>query len=242
MLQPNHQSDTPQFEPPPREPILNVPGFVAAMAVAMIAIHLLREYAIDGETDIRLLISLAYFPARPAPFDTIGLLGEMTWWTPFTYSLLHGGWMHLVFNLFWLAAFGSPVALRLGWFRTLMLALLTSAAGAFAHYLSHIGQPVPVVGASAVVSGFMGAAARFAFNRRGGQGFDPHGRSLTLAESFSDVRFLGFVGVWLVLNLLFGAGVNVVPGETAQIAWQAHVGGFFAGLFAFSLFDRQRQN
>jgi membrane associated rhomboid family serine protease len=55
--------------------------------------------------------------------------------------------------------------------------------------------------------------------------------------SFTDPRFMSFLAVWMALNLLFGSGLIPIAGSGASIAWQAHVGGFFAGILAFSLLD-----
>jgi membrane associated rhomboid family serine protease len=59
----------------------------------------------------------------------------------------------------------------------------------------------------------------------------------SLAETLRDPRFLLFMGVWIGLNLLIGLG-TVSFGEAGQeLAWQAHIGGFFAGLILFAAFD-----
>jgi membrane associated rhomboid family serine protease len=100
-----------------------------------------------------------------------------------------------------------------------------------------------MIGASAAISGAMGAAMRFVFQRRGPLGlFRDDGAGLParpLWSTLCDPRFLFFVAVWFGLNALFGFGTlsfGTVAGQ--EIAWQAHVGGFFAGLFLFSAFDR----
>ena len=59
-----------------------------------------------------------------------------------------------------------------------------------------------------------------------------------LLATLTDVRFLMFLVVWLGLNMLFGLGTVSIGGEDGQaIAWQAHIGGFFAGLILFNAFD-----
>ena len=59
----------------------------------------------------------------------------------------------------------------------------------------------------------------------------------SLAEVFSDSRILFFLAIWFSSNLLFGIGVPSLPGTEQSVAWQAHIGGFLAGLFLFSWFD-----
>ncbi len=85
------------------------------------------------------------------------------WWTPLTYTLLHGGWTHLAVNGLTLAAFGAPVARRFGPLRFLAFYAACGIAGAAAHLLLHPLDFGPVVGASAAISGTMAAVARFAF-------------------------------------------------------------------------------
>jgi membrane associated rhomboid family serine protease len=52
-----------------------------------------------------------------------------------------------------------------------------------------------------------------------------------------DERVLGFLAIWFGVNIIFGIGAISVGTEGASVAWQAHIGGFFAGLLLFSLFD-----
>ncbi len=150
--------------------------------------------------------------------------------------------MHLGVNLVWMLAFATPLARRFGPPRFLAFFAATAAAGAGAHLVTHPDAMVPMIGASASISGFMAAAVRFAF----APGASLSGRSFgnadrmpaqSLTEAFRDVRVLAFVGVWIGVNLLFGLGMSMPGTEDADVAWQAHMGGFFAGLLLFSLFD-----
>ncbi len=65
-----------------------------------------------------------------------------------------------------------------------------------------------------------------------------HVPAAPLLVALRNPRVLAFVGVWFGLNLLFGLGsVSFLVGENQSVAWEAHVGGFLAGLLLFSLFD-----
>ena len=86
-------------------------------------------------------------------------------WTFVTYSLLHANLTHLAFNVLWLLPFGSALARRFGALRFFVFLAVTAAAGALAHLVSHEHAVVPMIGASASVSGAMAAAIRFAFVR-----------------------------------------------------------------------------
>ncbi|MEX0840552.1 MAG: rhomboid family intramembrane serine protease [Parvibaculum sp.] len=242
MADPRQGEASPHKEPP----AFNVPGAVLALLVAIVGVHLLIEW-LPVEAQHRVLLLFALMPLR---YDGVveglpgGLGAEL--WTPVTYTFLHGGWTHLIVNSVWLLAFGSPIARRFGVLRFFLFYFLCGAAGALLHVLIYPASPMPVVGASAAISGLMGGAARFVFlgdgpigALGGGQGFRgaPRRRAGILA-SLADRRTLIFVGVWIGLNFLFGAtALSGALGVTAQVAWEAHLGGFLAGLLLFGLFD-----
>ena len=228
-----------------RQPVFNVPGAVAALALVLVLIHAARVLLLSEDADVEVLTYFAFIPARYTLPDTLfylpGGYGPKVW-TTVTYAFLHANWMHLIVNLVWLLAFGTPVARRFGPARFWAFVLVTAAAGAGAHYITHADALVPLIGASAAVSGTMAAAVRFAFGPGGalsGQRgmFADHRPADSLIENFRDGRVLIFVGAWFALNLLFALGVSMPGADGAEIAWQAHVGGFLAGLLLFSLFD-----
>lgn len=233
----------------PREPILNVPTVVVAVLLVLILVHGVREFVLSDDADQLLVWSLAFVPARyensviPDGLLPGGAGAEI--WTFFSYAVLHADWMHLGFNAVWLLAFGSPVARRFGPARFLLLLAVSVAAGALAYLAMHPGEVSPMIGASAGISGMMGAAARFAFEP-GGSLDMWHGHRATadyvpaapLSVALRNPRVLTFVGVWFGLNLLFGLGSFSIGGIGDQaVAWEAHLGGFLAGLLMFSAFD-----
>ena len=230
------------------EPIFNVPPVVTAIIAVLALIHAVRDVILSPEADAEVLRLFAFIPQR----YSASVLDTSAWpggafadvWTFVTYALLHGDWVHLGLNVVWLLAFGTPVARRFGSFRFLAFFALTAAAGAAVHLFFYAGQPVPMIVASAAISGFMAAAMRFAFQRSGPLSFI--GRddaeayrvpALPLAAVLGNARVLAFLAVWFGLNLLFGLGSLSLDGSEQAIAWQAHIGGFAAGLFAFAAFD-----
>jgi membrane associated rhomboid family serine protease len=66
---------------------------------------------------------------------------------------------------------------------------------------------------------------------------DNHVSAITLTEMVRDVRIVTVIGVWFGVNLLFGLGSVPITGAEQPVAWQAHVGGFLAGLLLFGAFD-----
>jgi membrane associated rhomboid family serine protease len=230
------------------EPIFNIPAVIVAVLAVLVGIHALRSFVLDPEQDLEVLLLFAFIPAR---YDTALLLdGALPggWaaqiWTFVTYAFLHADIAHLGMNSLWFVAFGSAVARRFGTARFLMFFAATAAAGAAAHLIAHAGEVFPVIGASAAVSGMMAAATRFAFQPHGPialwqQKDDSAYRipAVPLLAVLRDPRIFAFLVVWFGLNILFGLGSLPIIGAGQTVAWEAHIGGFLAGLVFFSLFD-----
>jgi membrane associated rhomboid family serine protease len=235
------------LEQPRRERMLNVPAIVVLLVAALGLIHALLMLALTAEQTTEVLLLFAFIPAR---YDA-SVLPDVEWpggwpadiWTFVSYAFIHGDISHLVFNVVWLLAFGSPVARRLGASRFMAFMAATAAAGAAVHLMTHFGELLPMVGASAAISGAMAAAMRFVFQRGGALGLRRDREqadrvpAAPLADSLRDPRVLAFLAVWFGVNLLFGLGFVSMPGVQNGIAWQAHIGGFLAGLLAFNAFD-----
>ena len=230
----------------PREPILTLPGALTGYVALLAIIHGVRAL-LPLETDDIVLQMFAFIPKRydqtllAMPYA--GGAGAQVW-SFVTYSLLHANLSHIGFNVLWLLPFGSALARRFGALRFFTFMAVTAAAGAAAHLLTHDHALAPMIGASASVSGAMAAAIRFAFVRgsflsfnRGDADAAARVPALPLLASLRDARVLGFLAVWFGTNIVFGVGSIVIGAEGASVAWQAHIGGFFAGLLLFSLFD-----
>ncbi len=240
-------TELPQDAPPeaPREPILTLPGALVAYILLLAVIHL--RVLLPPELENWTIDVFGFIPKRydstllAIPFP--GGTGAKVW-TFVTYSLLHANLTHLGFNVLWLLPFGSALARRFGAVRFFLFMAVTAAAGAFAHLITHEHAVAPMIGASASVSGTMAAAIRFAFVRgsflsfnRGEADEAAKVPALSLWRALRDPRVLAFLGIWFGVNIIFGAGSIAVGNDGASIAWQAHIGGFFAGLLLFSLFD-----
>ncbi len=230
------------------EPIFNVPAIVLAIIGICVLVLAGEEFLLSSEEDITFLYYFAFVPAR---YDSsLRLVGNFPGgtgadiWTFVTYAFIHGDTLHLGMNSVWFLPFGSAVARRFGTLRVIGFFVATAAAGALAHLVTHWGELMPMIGASAAVSGFMAGAIRFAFQRGGPLAMfrseDPAAYlvpAAPLSAALRDPRILIFLLAWLGLNLLFGVGSVGVPGGEQSIAWQAHIGGFVAGLLLFRLFD-----
>ncbi len=230
------------------EPALNIPGVVAFLSAVLILIHLIRTYALSTAGDNAVILLFSFLPIRYAS-DLLGgqvLPGGTAadYWTFVSYAFLHGNSMHIFFNLLWLVVFGSALARRFGPVRFLLFSGLCAIGGALAHLATHFGEPVPMVGASAAISGQMAAAARFVFEMGGPLGVIRRTDNAAyripavgLLKSLANTQVLAFLGVWFGVNLLFGVWSEPLAGAGSTIAWEAHIGGFLAGLALFSVFD-----
>lgn len=236
-------------QPPPKKPggppALNLPDIIVWLGGILIAIHLVRVFLLPVAWDNLTIFLFAFWPVKYAVLGSLSLIDLLSsLWAFVTYSLLHGSASHIIFNLLWMAIFGSAVARRFGTGRFLLFSALCSVGGALAHLGTHWGETVPMIGASAAISGQMAAAIRFVFELGGPLGAfrrtDPAAYFVPaqpLADCFRNQQVLVFVAVWFGLNLFFGIMSGPVAGQPATVAWQAHIGGFVAGLALFPLLD-----
>ena len=239
--------DTPPELPPapPREPVFTLPGALTAYVLLLAVIHLRVLLPPDLEN-----WTIDVFGFIPRRYDATLLNIEFPgsegakFWTFVTYSLLHANLTHIAFNVLWLLPFGSALARRFGAVRFFVFMAVTAAAGALAHLVTHEHAVAPMIGASASVSGTMAAAIRFAFVRgsflsfsRGDAEAAAKVPAQPLLRALRDRRVLSFLAIWFGVNIIFGAGSIAIGADGASVAWQAHIGGFLAGLLLFSLFD-----
>ena len=241
-------------EPRKEPPAFNVPPVVMTLTLAIMGAFFLFSW-MSFQTQEDMLVLFALFPARfiapvvhPDMVFPGGVLGDL--WTLISYTFMHGSWTHVMVNSIWLLAFGSPVARRIGALRFTLLYFFCGIVGGLLHVVLNGGSQIPVVGASGAISGLMGAAARFVFLAGGplgglaggvGPSSAPRAQS-SVWEALRDRRVLAFVTIWVGLNFLFGLSGITMTGGTATIAWEAHLGGFMAGLFFFGFFDPYRSS
>jgi membrane associated rhomboid family serine protease len=225
------------FPAPPRrrEPMFNMPVIVLVIIGLCVAVYLLRTYVLTPPQDLDLLIAAAFIPVRYSGQYAIDFWAFSS---PFTYTFLHGGIAHLGVNMIWLAAFGSPLANRFGALRFTLFYAVTGVAAAALFWAIHPLSQSPLVGASGSISGMMGAAARFAFHIDRSSGRPAFaGRPIPMALTFRSRTVVAFLAAWMIINLVTGV-IGFAPGNDAQIAWEAHIGGFLVGFLGLRLFDR----
>jgi membrane associated rhomboid family serine protease len=148
----------------------------------------------------------------------------------FTSMFLHGSWLHLIGNMWFLWLFGNNIEDSMGRLRFVIFYLVCGMAAALAQVATSPASPIPMVGASGAISGVMGAYLILY----------PRVRVYTLVP-------IGFfltsvaLPAWLMLVYWFGlqlVGGLVARGDVGGVAFWAHVGGFVAGLALVKLFAR----
>lgn len=228
-----------------REPVFLLPGAVTAVIGVLVAIHLASTLVLNESGKLMLVFYGAFQPLRiVAAFDDLSL-GIPLLWTPFTHALLHGGWDHLLVNVAWFAIFASPLARRYGAGPMLAVFFLSAAAGAALFAATSLYTGSYLIGASGGVAGLTGAATRFIFQPVIVAQHPETGQRVMLGRKLAgfgdlmrDSRARFFILIWVVLN----AAVPLFPlltGSQISIAWQAHLGGFFAGILMVGLFERR---
>ncbi|HOX00940.1 MAG TPA: rhomboid family intramembrane serine protease [Candidatus Paceibacterota bacterium] len=168
-------------------------------------------------------------PVRYTDPDLLRLFHPVQQAIPFVSSMfLHGGWLHLLGNMWTLWVFGDNVEDRLGRFRYILLYVSGGACASLLHIVTNASSAVPTIGASGAVAAVMGAYFRFY----------PRADVTVLIPPF----FLGpffrvpavfFLLLWFILQFYNGT-LSLVSraSDAGGIAWWAHIGGFIFGALA----------
>ena len=231
---------------PVTQPVFNVPTIVLGVIAVLVAVHV--GFWVAGESwQVWSIYALAFIPVRLGGGDPIPYPQGAQLWSFFTYALLHADLYHLGSNSIWLLIFSTPVARRLGSWRYLLLLLGSAAAGAAVMLLTHWGAFLIIVGASAAVSATLAAAIPIMFApsfRMGAAHLADYDRLQVLRpkQLVSNSSALGFAAVFMAATLMTGASMAMTGTAFLQernIAWEAHLGGFIAGLVLFYLLDKK---
>ncbi len=153
-----------------------------------------------------------------------------------TSMFLHGGWLHLIGNMWFLWVFGSHIEDAMGSAKFLVFYLISGIASAAVQFLTSLGSPVPTIGASGAIAGVMGAFLILY----------PRVRVVTLVFIIVFVTTVDLPAAimliyWFALQLLSGLGSLTSVSQAQGIAWFAHVGGFLAGILLVRIFQGNRR-
>ena len=156
------------------------------------------------------------------------------YWPILTHQFLHGGWLHILANMWTLWIFGDNVEDRMGPIRFLIFYLLCGVVAGLAQMLINSDSTLPSVGASGAIAGVLGAYLLFF----------PTARLVVLLPIFFypfffEVPAVFFLMLWFFSQLFSGAAALAGPQYVGGIAWWAHVGGFLGGVVLCGLFRRK---
>lgn len=220
-----------------------VPYVTFAMIAACVGVWLFVQGAGSAETAyLTSLCELGTIPTEVTGRATSGQvslgpgtsceLGGLTWETMITSMFLHGSWMHLIGNMWFLWIFGNNIEDSVGHFRFLAFYLLTGVLASAAHIYSDPTSAIPTVGASGAISGILGAYFLLY----------PKAKVRTLVFLVIILKVVKlpafvFLGLWFGMQLLSSLQPQA---EGGGVAFWAHIGGFVAGLVLIKLFENRQ--
>jgi len=226
------RDDTPRFSTP----------YATYFIIALNGLVFLFELSVGAQSH-RALNSLMYqFGVVPRHFE-LALAGPSPYSLPqlmltiLTSMFLHGGWLHIIFNMWFLWIFGDNIEDYLGHFLYMVFYLVCGFTASFSHILLNAGSNVPSVGASGAIAGVMGAYLILY----------PRARVLTLVPLIVFFTFWWlpawvFLGYWFVLQFLSGTATSIADtSQSGGIAFWAHVGGFVSGIVLIKIMPERRR-
>jgi len=173
--------------------------------------------------------TFGFVPGRFLTYLWHGAFAAM-WLPMFTSMFLHGGWLHLLSNMWTLHIFGDNVEDTLGHGSFVMFYLACGVVACLTQFLFAPTSPIPMVGASGAIAGVMGAYFSLF----------PWARVLCLVPFFVffmvELPAYIFLGLWFLLQFYQGSFSILGPGFKGGVAFWAHVGGFLAGMLLLRVF------
>ena len=197
--------------------------FVTYTIIGINSLVFIYQYFILPPDLLGIIISTyALTPADPSVF------------TVFTSMFMHGGLMHIIFNMWFLWIFGDNIESVLGHKRFVLFYLLCGVGAALLQIQINTGSQIPMVGASGAIAGVLGAYL-FRFPRA-----TVHVLViLIIFITFIRVPAMVVIGFWFLSNLTAGLGTLGIE-ETGGTAWFAHLGGFVSGVVLNQIFKQIR--
>jgi membrane associated rhomboid family serine protease len=175
------------------------------------------------------------FGIVPSRFLGAGIFDLHQLSTLLSSMFLHGGWLHILGNMWFLHIFGDNIEDRLGHVRYLFFYLLSGIGAALTQVALNPSSGVPMVGASGAIAGVMGAYV-FLY---------PRARIVTLIPIIIFLQVVElpaflFLGLWFVMQIFSGITSLGIGADAGGVAWWAHIGGFAAGAMLLVLLGRRR--
>ncbi len=213
--------------------------FITYLLIVINVLIFFYELSLPPHYLNKLLYTFGLVPARYSHPDWASFLGLHfdNYWPFFTCMFLHGGWFHIISNMWCLWLFGDNVEDKFGHFGFFMFYIICGLIASFTHYYFNADSTVPVIGASGAIAGVMGAYFVMF----------PKSRILTLIPIFFIPFFIEipaviFLGFWFLSQLFSGTVILFASSHVAGIAWWAHIGGFVAGMILHKIFKKDERD
>ncbi|MBN1789630.1 MAG: rhomboid family intramembrane serine protease [Bacteroidales bacterium] len=203
-----------------------------------VSIFLYEVFLLDTRQAELMIFDFGLIPDK-VRFDEISNLRDLrvTLLRPFfTNMFLHGGWGHLISNMWILFIFGDNVEDRMGKVRYFLFYILCGLIASFAHFILHRNSAVPAIGASGAISGVM-AAYMLMFPKSTIISLVP----IIIIPLFIPIPALIYIGIWFFGQLWSGTASLMLSDSATGIAFWAHIGGFIGGLALYRFFDTSKR-
>ena len=216
-------------------PSRSVPVVTRALTLINVVVFFF-ELSLSRESIIQLFYLFGVVPARFTDPEWAASIGFPigSYWSLLTHQFLHGGWLHIVANMWTLWIFGDNVEDRMGPLRFIIFYLVCGVLAALTQVLVTPNATIPSVGASGAIAGVLGAYLLFF----------PTARLIVLIPIlffpfFFELPAVIFLVLWFFIQLFSGTAMLASPQQVGGIAFWAHIGGFIAGMLLCRFFVRR---
>lgn len=186
-----------------------VPWFTYVLIIANFIMFVFE--LLQGEAFV---VQWSFVPAR----FTADPLGQLP--TLFTSMFMHAGWLHILGNMLYLWIFGDNIEDRFGHFKFLAFYVICGLVATFAHMVFNLGDTIPSLGASGAIAGVLGAYIVL---------FPGARVRVLFGLILIPLPAVIVIGFWILLQIFYGVG-SLGSAAEAEVAYMAHIGGFFAGV------------
>ena len=203
-----------------------------------LSVFLVEVFALDSKQAESMIYQYGLVPdnIRLSEINSIYDLRVSIFRPFFTNMFLHGGWGHLISNMWILYIFGDNVEDRMGKVKYFLFYILCGLIASFTHFLLTRNSVVPAIGASGAISGVM-AAYMVMFPKSTIHSLVP----ILIIPLFVPIPAIIYIGFWFLGQLLSGTSSLMLSDNASGIAFWAHIGGFIAGLLLYRFFDSSKR-
>lgn len=211
------------------------PPFISWLLIFINIIVFIFELSLPEELLEKFFYIFGVVPAKYMLADSLEL-NPISYLPFFTSMFLHGGWLHLISNMWTIVIFADNVEDKMGHINFLIFYILSGLAAGIIHCIFNPTSTIPTIGASGAISGILGAYM-FLF---------PHSRVITLIPIFFIPYFIAlpaftYIFIWFFSQIFSGIGSLIAQNHIGGVAWWAHIGGFIFGVITHRIFIKRKR-